>query len=255
MTSDTVRVVVAFAVLLMLLMLRLQAEPFGAAEYKEPGNRYHRGRGTRLTWYLLGLFLLLILYEVHPQPHDVLYLVIGNHQDVFTFGLVMAAIGAAQAAAYAWYRYGELRLPASRAYPGAALNVVVTAILDEAVFRGAIQGLFLALGLPDGGAILAQTVIFTLATRTAAPGRHGYTMLLSMGMGIAFGWATIKTGGIGAAILAHTVTQFALFVFTGHFGQVAPGFEPEEREALRRPAGWHDVRQRDANGAPGSGSN
>ena len=247
MSSETIRAITAIVVLMVLVLLRLQAEQFGAAEYDEPGGRYRGSLWTRLAWYGLGLGMLAVVYRVHPQPHDILFLVVGNHVDVFTFGLSLGAIGAAQAAVFAWFRYGQLRLPGPRAYPGATLNVVATAIIDEATFRGALQGLLLAAGLPDGGAILAQAVIYTLATRTAAPGRPRYMALLSLGMGIAFGWATFKTGGIGAAILAHTVTSFALFVFTGHAGQVAPrGREPEERAALVQPEGWHDVRRRDA---------
>ncbi|MGD0861410.1 MAG: CPBP family intramembrane glutamic endopeptidase [Candidatus Limnocylindrales bacterium] len=246
MTSDTLRIITAVAVLLMLVLLRLQAEAFGAAEYDEPDNRYHRGGWTRLAWYVLGLLLVAVLYSLHPQPHDVLYLVMGNHLDVLTFGLSLAAIGVAQAAVFAWFRYGELRLPGPRAYPGAALNSVATAIIDEAAFRGAVQGMLLAAGLPEGFAILAQTILYTLATRTAAPGRHRYMMMLSLGMGLVFGWVTIKTGGIGAAILGHTVTSFALFVCTGHAGHVARrGAEPEEREALRLPDGWRDARPRE----------
>jgi membrane protease YdiL (CAAX protease family) len=244
MTSDTLRIIVAVCLLMTLLLLRLQAEAFAAAEYDEPDNRYHRGGWTRLAFYLLGFGLLAAVYAVHPQPHDVLYLVMGNHREVFTYGIALAILGAAQVAVFAWYRYGRLRLPAPRAYPGAALNSVATAIIDEAAFRGAVQGILLVAGFPDGASILIQTVLYVLVTRTAAPGRHRYTLVLSLGMGLAFGWATFQTGGIGAAILAHSVTSFALFVCTGHAGQVKSGFEPEEKEALLRPAGWQDVRLR-----------
>ena len=239
MTGEHVRVALALGLLLALLMLRFQSESFGAAEYDEPGNRYHRGFWTRLSWYVMGLALVLGIYNIHPEPHDVLWMVVGNHTDVFTFGLVLAAIGAAQAAVFAWYRYGCLRLPAPSAYPGAALNSIVTAVIDEAAFRGAIQGMLLAIGLPDLPAILIQTLLYALATRTGGPGRHRYMLVLSLGIGLACGWATVRTGGIGAAILAHTLTSFALFVFTGHAGQVlAWGREPDEIEALHKPEGW-----------------
>jgi hypothetical protein len=68
-------------------------------------------------------------------------------------------------------------------------------------------------------------------------------MLLALGLGVFGGWATLATGGIGAAIIGHAGTSFALFVCTGHAGQVAlPGFEPEEVERRRRPPeGWLDV--------------
>jgi membrane protease YdiL (CAAX protease family) len=246
MSSESLRIVTAVGVLLMLLLLRLQSEQFGAAEYYEPGSRYHHGVWTRISWYLLGLALLAALYFVHPQPHDVLFLVVGNNVDVFTFGLSLAVLGAAQAALFAWLRYRRLRLPATSAYPGAALNSVATAIVDEATFRGALQGMLLATGLPGGSAILVQAVVYTLTTRLGAPGRHRYMLVLSLGIGLACGWATVSTGGIGAAILAHSLTSFALFVFTGHAGQVTRrGLEPEEIEARRRPEGWLDARRRD----------
>ena len=98
MTSEYVRIVIAVGLLMALILLRLQAEAFGAAEYDEPGNRYHRGIWTRLCWYALGLALLWAIFLVHPQPHDVLFLVVGNHFDVFAFGLSLAAVGAVQAA-------------------------------------------------------------------------------------------------------------------------------------------------------------
>ena len=249
MTSDQFRIILATVLLLALILLRLQSESFGAAEFDEPGNRYQRGFWTRLCWYALGLGFLAAIYYVHPQPHYILFLVVGNHVDVLTFGLSLAAIGAVQAAAFAWYRYGYLRLPAPSAYPGAAINSIVTAGIDEAAFRGALQGMLLAAGLPDGSSILIQTIVYVLATRMAAPGRHRYMLLLTLGIGLACGWATVRTGGIGAAILAHTVTTFALFVCTGHAGQVRRGPEPDELEALRRPEGWHDVRRSDE--APG----
>ena len=251
MTSEQFRIVVAVALLLALILLRLQSESFGAAEYDEPGNRYHRGFWTRLCWYALGLALLVAIYNVHPQPHDVLFLVVGNHVDVFTFGLSLAAIGAAQAAVFAWFRYGGLRLPAPSAYPGAAINSVATAVIDEAAFRGVLQGMLLAIGLPNGSAILVQAIIYVLATRMAAPGRHRYMLLLSLGIGVGCGWATVQTGGIGAAILAHTLTSFALFICTGHAGQVRRGAEPDEVEALRRPDGWRDARRPDQTSGPG----
>ncbi|MGD0018413.1 MAG: CPBP family intramembrane glutamic endopeptidase [Candidatus Limnocylindrales bacterium] len=255
MTSEYVRIVIAVGLLLALILLRLQSESFGAAEYDEPGNRYHRGFWTRLCWYALGLALLAAIYGTHPQPHDVLFLVVGKHVDVFTFGLSLAVVGAAQAAIFAWFRYGGLRLPAPSAYPGAALNSVLTAVIDEAAFRGALQGMLLAAGLPDGSAILTQAIVYVLATRMGAPGRHRYMLVLSLGIGIGCGWATVRTGGIGAAILAHTLTSFALFVCTGHAGQVAArGSEPDEVEALHKPEGWRDARRSDevsGRGQPG----
>ncbi len=189
--------------------------------------------------------LLVALYFVHPQPHDVLFLLIGRRPDVIVYGAILAFLGLAQAAAFASYRYGYPRLPPALAYPDAALNSIATAIIDEATFRGALLGTLIAIGLPDVGAILVATLAYLLATQFAAPGRHPYMLLLSIGMGLACSWATLATGGIGAAIIGHTVASFALFVFTGHAGQVSfAGNEPEElAQRSQLPEGWQDARQ------------
>jgi hypothetical protein len=42
------------------------------------------------------------------------------------------------------------------------------------------------------------------------------------------GWLTYLTGGIGAAVLAHALTRFAIFTATGHAGQITPSAVSEE---------------------------
>jgi hypothetical protein len=121
MSTESIRILIGSGFFMMLLFLRLEAERFGAAEYDEP-KRGRRGFWTRLAWYLIGLTLLAALYVVHPSPHDVLFLVIGHRTDVVAYGTLLALLGLGQAVAFAWFRYGYLRLPAARAYPGAAIN-------------------------------------------------------------------------------------------------------------------------------------
>ena len=120
MTGEPLRIVTALGVLAILLLLRLQAEQFGAAEYMEPSAAWRGGRSTRggwggvwsrLAWYGLALSLLLLVYTIHPQPHDVLSLMAGRHFDVLFFGVLLGALGVGQAAAYARFRYGDVRLP------------------------------------------------------------------------------------------------------------------------------------------------
>jgi len=250
-TPDTIRVLISIGVVMMLVLLRLEAGRFGAAEYDEPGRR--RGVWTRLSWYTIGGLLLAALFVVHPSPHDTLMLVVGRRQEALVLGSGLAVLGVAQAAAFARFRYGYLRLPGLRSYPNAAVNAIGTAIIDEAVFRGAILGSLLALGLPSFGAVLEVTIFYILVTRLAAPGRHIYMPLLAAAMGLAFGWATVVTGGLGAAIVGHAVTSFAVFVFTGHPGQVPlTGREPEEIEHRKAvPEGWQDARRP---GLPGRGT-
>jgi len=242
---DTVRIVVAGGFFMLLVLLRFEAEHFGAAEYDEPKNYYRTGLWTRLSWYALGLALVAVIYVVHPYPHDDLYLVGGHRQDVLVFGLGLALVGAVQAGAFAWFRYGDLRLPPATAYPGAGLNALATAAIDEAAFRGALLGTLVTMGVPGSTAVFMQAIIYVLVTRLGASGRHPYMLLLALGIGLATGWATLSTGGIGAAILGHAVTSFALFVCTGHAGQVTlRGRDPEELEGRRRaPEGWLDARR------------
>lgn len=244
MTTETFRVLVASGFFMVLLILRLEAERFGAAEFSEPGKR-HAGVWTRLSWYLMAALLLAALYVVHPAPHDVMFMLVGHPADAIAFGLTLATLGIVQAAAFAWYRYGDLRLPPIEAYPGAGLNSVGTAIVDEAMFRGAVLGTLVGIGLSGDVAILVATLVYVLATRMAAPGRDPYTVLLALGLGLACGWATLATGGLGAAIIGHVVTSFAVFVFTGHAGQVPQaGQEPEDMAARDQPPeGWQDARR------------
>ena len=244
MTEETIRILVASGFFMLLLFLRLEASRFGAAEYDEPDGR-RAGVLTQLSWYVIGLGLLGAIYQIHPAPHDVLFLLIGHRTDVILYGIVLAAAGLAQAGAFAWYRYGYFRLPLARAYPNAAVNSIATAVIDEAAFRGVLLGSLVTIGLPHNGAILIATLVYVLATRVAAPGRHPYMLLLAFGMGLAGGWATLATGGLGAAIIGHAVTSFAVFVCTGHAGQVPRvGQEPEEIELRKQlPEGWQDARR------------
>jgi membrane protease YdiL (CAAX protease family) len=243
MSAEDIRILVAGGFFMLLLLLRLEASRFGAAEYDEPGRK--RDPLTRIAWYAIGLALLAAIYYIHPAPHDVLTLVAGHRTEVAIYAVILAVPGLLQAAGFAWLRYGYFRLPPAQAYPGAALNSVATAVIDEATFRGVLLGALLATGLPEGGCVLAATVVYVLATRLAAPGHHWYSLLLAGAMGLAFGWATVASGGIGAAIIGHAVTSFAVFVFTGHAGQVPlAGREPEDLERRTSwPEGWQDARR------------
>ncbi|MGZ6266994.1 MAG: CPBP family glutamic-type intramembrane protease [Candidatus Limnocylindrales bacterium] len=253
MSEGSIRVLIASGFFMLLVLLRLESERFGAAEYDEPGKR---GVWTRIAWYALGLVLLGAIYVVHPRPHDVLLLLVGHRSQALLYGVGLAALGTLVVAGFARFWYGEMRFPAARAYPGAALNAVGTAVIDEATFRGVLLGTMIWIGVPQLSAVLMAAIAYVLVTRLAAPGRHPVMMLLALGLGLLGGWATVVTGGIGAAIIAHAGTSFALFVFTGHAGQVAPaGREPEEVERRQRPPeGWQYVwRPVAADGVAGRG--
>jgi Type II CAAX prenyl endopeptidase Rce1-like len=243
---DSLRILMALGLTLLLVMLRLEAERFGAAEYDEPVRGRHPSILRRLAWYILGVGGVLALLFAHPTAEQSLFLQIGDRWGVL-LALALGGIGVAQAVAVAWYHYHRLRFPDVAAYPGALANEILTAFIDEAVFRGALLGYFLwaTAGSPWSMtiAIVGQTVVYVLATRLGAPGRDRYMLVLAAAIGLIGGWATIATGGIGAAFLGHATTRVAVFLTTGHAGQPpARGTDIEDVERRRRtPDGWSAV--------------
>jgi membrane protease YdiL (CAAX protease family) len=145
--------------------------------------------------------------------------------------------------AFAWLRYRRLRVPPSRLYPGALLNAVATAFLDEAAFRGLLLAFLIGAGMDGSAANLVQALVYALSTRLGARGRDTYMLVLILIVGLFSGWLTIITGGIGAAFLGHAVTRFAVFLATGHSGRVTlRGREPEDLDRGRQlPSGWRAI--------------
>ena len=245
--EEQVRGLVAFGLTLILVMLRAEAERFGAAEYDEPVGGHPPSLMRRIAWYAVGLGGVIAILFIHPAPGRDLYLVGGGGNGIL-LGFVLAALGGGLAVLLAWLRYQYVRLPDLSQYPGAIVNEIVTAVFDEAVFRGALLGFLVIGGVDPLLAVLAQASLYSLATRLGAPGRDRSMFLLSIAFGLVGGWATVFTGGIAASILGHGVTRVAVFLTTGHPGQPAPrGTEIEEVERKRRaPDGWRVVAGRDA---------
>lgn len=245
--GGTLESLVILATVGLLLLLRFDAARFGAADYDDeesPGGL--RTRLGRMSWYLFGVLLIVAVYFLYPQPLTDLHLQIGDPRGlVFLAGIGLAIIGMLYAAAYAWWRYGDLRFPPGRRYPAGVLNAIATAFIDEATWRGIVLGLLLHMGVPIGLGIAFQAVLYALATRLGAPGRPRALLLLSLATGLVGGWLTVATGGIGAILLAHAVTRFSIFVATGHAGQVTPSaaFDEEvvEEDTKVTPAGWEVV--------------
>ncbi len=238
---------IALGLVLLLIMLRLDAERFGAAEYDEAARDGHLPSfRRRMAWYVLGIGLVLAILFVHPQPDVDLFLGTGDRLAALLGGLGYAIIGAGQAVAFAWLRYRHLRLPDVASYPGALVNAIATAFIDEAAYRGALFGILLTAGVNPGVANLVQAIAYALSTRLGAPGRDRYMLVLALMIGLAGGWLTTATGGIAAAFLGHAVTRFAVFLCTGHAGQVAlRGRETEDIEKRRRPPdGWRIIGSR-----------
>jgi hypothetical protein len=246
---DTARVLIAVGFALMLVMLRLDSERFGTAEYYEATAAGERPTiGRRLAWYGLGMALVVAILYIHPAPTRELFLGSGDRALALVWGLAYGLIGTGQAVAYAILRYHRIRFPNVGSYPGALLNTTVTAFLDEVAFRGALFGILLLTGLEPTVANVIQAIIYTLTTRLGAPGRDRYLFSLTIGIGLVGGWLTALTGGIAAAFFGHAVLRFAVFLCTGHTGQPLPrGREIEEIEARRRPPkGWRIVTARES---------
>jgi hypothetical protein len=240
---------VAAGLALLLVMLRLEAEHFSAAEYDESKDGRPPSFRRRVAWYGLGFAIILAILFIHPSPQDEFLLGAGDDRaKTILFGFLYGAIGTTVAVGVALYRYRRLRLPDVWSYPGALTNAVSTAFIDEVTFRGAVFGLLLMTGLNPTVANVIQALLYTLATRLGAPGRNRYMLVMAMLVGLAGGWVTAVTGGIAAAFLGHSITRFAVFLTTGHAGQFLPrGREEEEIEKRRRPPdGWRVIGSRES---------
>lgn len=239
---DVLRILMAIGITLFLVLHRFDAERFNAAEYDDTdrwGNAPSLFR--RLAWYLLGMVGILAVLVLHPTASTSLYLSLGERLGVILLGLAYATGGTLAAVGLAYWRYRYVRLPGVRSYPGAVLNAIATAFVDEAVFRGIVFGFLLALGTDPNLANLAQTLLYALATRTGAPGRPKVMLLVMLVIGFVGGWLTGVTGGIGAAFLGHAITRLAFFLTTGHPGGVPAPRGRETEEIERRgtpPKGW-----------------
>ena len=241
--EETLRALVALGFAMLLILLRLDAPRFGTAEYDEPDD-FGRTPSllARLAWYVIGLVLIVAIGLVLPGTSD-LYLSVGDRTAAVLMGLGAGAVGIAQAIGLGLFRFGGLRPPPARAYPGAILNAMGTAVLDEATFRGILLGALVAIGVDPLLAVIVQAILYVLATRVGRTGGDLYLLLLDLGIGLVGGWLTVVTGGIGAAIVAHAITRLALFVVTGHAGSAGhrgelsedgldmPGWEPAAYEA------------------------
>ncbi len=226
----------------LLFLLRLDAQRFGVAEYDDHDrDPSWRGWTRRLGWYGLGLGLVLLVYWLYPLPVTVLHLDMGpDRERALMYGLAAGIGGLLLAFLFAWFRYGGFRLPAPGAYPDAILNSVGTAVIDEALFRGVMLGLLLHAGVSTTLAIAIQAIAYGVATRLWTKGRSKGMLFIDLVIGLVGGWLVIETFGIGAAVVAHAITRFGVFLATGHSDQARPvGWEPEEVAGRALPPkGW-----------------
>ena len=244
----TLQRLIAVGLALLLVMLRLEAERFNAAEYDEAKDGHPPSFRRRIAWYALGFVLITGILFIHPAGREEFFLGAGDRGLTIVYGFLYAAIGTALALGIAYYRYRRIRFPDVWSYPGALLNSVATALVDEVAFRGAILGILLMTGMNPSAANAIQAILYALATRLGAPGRNRYMLAMALLIGLAGGWVTGVTGGIAAAFLGHAVTRFAVFLCTGHAGQFLPrGREEEEIDKRRRPPdGWRVIGPRES---------
>jgi membrane protease YdiL (CAAX protease family) len=246
---DQIRILIALGLSGLLVLLRFDAERFNAAEYDEVdrwGNPPSLLR--RLAWYTLGVSGILAILTIHPAPRTDLFLSLGDRLGAVILGVTYGAIGTTIALVIAFLRYHRVRAPRVLDYPGAVINAIATAFVDEAVFRGVVFGLLLLTGIDPNLANVTQTLLYGLATRLGAPGRPWYMLVAVLAIGLASGWVTGVTGGIGAAFLGHAISRVAIFLTTGHAGlPKARGTEIEEIEKRHRtPEGWRVLGPRGA---------
>jgi membrane protease YdiL (CAAX protease family) len=244
----TLQRLIAAGLALLLVMLRLEAERFNAAEYDEAKDGRPPSFRRRIAWYGVGFAIIAAILFIHPAPRDEFFIGAGDRWLTLVYGFAYAAIGTGLALGIAFYRYRRIRFPDVWSYPGALINAVSTALVDEVAFRGAIFGLLLMTDMNPSAANAIQALLYALATRLGAPGRNRYMLAMALLIGLAGGWVTSVTGGIAAAFLGHAVTRFAVFLCTGHAGQFLPrGREEEEIDKRRRPPdGWSVIGPRES---------
>ncbi len=250
--KDSIEYLLVIGLMGMLFLLRLDAQRFGVAEYDDSDRDGGWRSGLRrICWYGLGVALLLLVYWLYPYPVSVLHLDMGpDREQALIYGLAAGIGGFLLAFLFAWFRYGGFRLPAPGAYPGAILNSVGTAFVDEALFRGILLGLLLHQGLSVPLAIVIQAVAYGTATRLWVKGRSKGMLFIDLVIALVAGWLVVATAttaageitaaGIGAAVIFHAITRFSVFLATGHAGQARPvGWEPEEVAGRALPPrGW-----------------
>ena len=153
-------------------MLRLDAERFGTAEYYEATQDGERPRARRrLAWYGIGVALAIAILYVHPTPAADAVPGLGQPARGRPRRARLRLAGVGIAVAFATLRYHRIRFPDAASYPGALLNSLATAFIDEVAFRGALFGLLLVdRPRPDASRTSSRRCVYALTTRLGAPG-------------------------------------------------------------------------------------
>src|SRR4051812_24997829 len=245
---DQLRMLIVLGLTLLLVILRFDAERFNAAEYDDI-DRWGRPPSLlrRLAWYLLGIGGVFAVAWMHPDPANGLFLTLGDRVGTLLLGLTYGAIGVGIAVGIALIRYGYVRFPPVASCPGKFINAIATAFVAQAWIPGILFPVLVSASTNPNLATLIQALLYALATRLGEPGRPWYMLASMFAIGLAGGWLTGITGGIGAAFLGPAITRIAIFLTTGHAGIPKPRGTEDEEVARRRatPQGRHVIDPRD----------
>ena len=91
----TLRTLIATGLALLLIMLRLEASRFSAAEYDDEFDGQAPSLRRRVAWYAIGLVLVAAIFTVHPTPQIDFALGAGDRAKALLYGFAYAAIGTA----------------------------------------------------------------------------------------------------------------------------------------------------------------
>jgi len=224
---DELRTVLAIGLAGLVLMLRLDAARFGAAEY-DPGPEDDTASSIaiRLAWPAVAIALVAAIAVILPGGPAFLNLDPATFGSTTTAGLtvVFGTLGVAIVVFGAWYPLRRWPPPLVNPwqFPREALDALGTAIVDELAFRGVLLGLLLAAGVPVLFAFLIQLFSYGIATRLGATTRTLPLLCAVMILGAVTGWLAILTGGVAAPILVHTVVRFTALVVRGSPAQLVP---------------------------------
>jgi len=90
--EEQLRILVGLGLTLLLVMLRVEANLFGTAEYDEPIDGRSRPLLRRLAWYAIGLLGVAALVAVHPNAGHDLRLTVGDRLSIL-LGLALGLGG------------------------------------------------------------------------------------------------------------------------------------------------------------------
>ncbi len=210
---NEIRTVIAVALCGLLLLLRLDAPRFSAAEYDVEDEAEPMGWLTRLAWPVLAIALAVAAGVALPAGPAAVGL--GREAGLSVASIVLGVLGAVAGIAallvVAWIRYPAWppRISPRNETPRLAFDAVETAIVDELTFRGVLLGLMLLAGVPAPVAFLVQLLLYGLETRLGRDAATLGMLVEALAIGSLTGVLAIASGGVVAPIVAHVAARFA----------------------------------------------